>query len=109
LFHLSSVPGRIVVLSEQWVRYGDILFTHAQEKGIWMEMLVGFQPQFAGKLDNRSTRALPMACGCLGECFQLLRRQLAYRRREADPISVPFGRLDDLRSQRTFGVVIVPE
>lgn len=74
-----------------------------------MEVLVGFQPQFAWKLDDGSTGAPPMARGCLGERLQLLGWHLAYGRREADPISVPLGRLDDLHGQRTLGVVVVPE
>jgi len=74
-----------------------------------MEAFVGFQPQFAGKLDDRNACALPMAGRCLGERLQLLRRQLAYRRRESDTIYVPLGGLDDLRRQRPLGVVIVPE
>ncbi|HKW21278.1 MAG TPA: hypothetical protein VJO13_07885 [Ktedonobacterales bacterium] len=74
-----------------------------------MQVLIGFQPQFAGKLDDRCARPFPMTRGGLGERLQLLGRQLADRRREAYSISVALGRLDDLRSQRTSGVVVVPE
>jgi len=74
-----------------------------------VQVLVGFQPQFAGKLYDWSARALPTARGSLGERLQLLGRQLADRRREADPIPVALGRLNNFRSQRTSGVVIVPE
>jgi hypothetical protein len=109
LFCLPSVPWRLILLSEQRVGDGDILFTHTQEKGVWMKVLVRFQPQFAWKLDDGSTGALPMARGCLGERFQLLGWHLAYGRREADSIAVSLGRLDDLRSQRASGVVVVPE
>jgi hypothetical protein len=74
-----------------------------------VQVFVGFQPQFAGKLDDWRARSLPMTCRSLGQRLQLLGRQLADRWREAYPIPVAFGRLDDLRSQRTSGVVVVPE
>jgi hypothetical protein len=109
LFCLSSAVSRLIVLREQRVGYGDILFPHAQQKGVWVKMFIGLQPQFAGKLDNGSAGPPPVACGSLGERLQLLWRQLADRRREAYPIAVSLGRLDDLRSQRASGVVVVPE
>jgi hypothetical protein len=34
----------VVVPCEQRIGDGDILISHAQEKGIWMEMLVRLEP-----------------------------------------------------------------
>ena len=106
---MSCARRRLIAPRQKRVGDSDILVAHAQQKGVWVQVFVGFQPQFTRKLDDWRARSLPMARGRLGQRLQLQGRQLADRRREAYPIPVALGRLDDLRSQRTSGVVVVPE
>jgi hypothetical protein len=99
--------SRRVVLVEQRIGDDEIFLTHAEQEVISVQMLVGLQPQRARKLQRGLAGAL-RAAGAI-ERRQLLRRKLAYRRREADAFAVTFNGLDDLGGQWSAAIIIVPE
>jgi hypothetical protein len=102
-----GAPGYLIVVQSDWD--SDIALTDTQHKVVWVQALVGFQPQCAWKLDCWRVGALRAARGRCGKRSQLRWRELAHRRLEAHALAIAFDRLDNFRGHRAAVVIVIPE